>query len=271
MALGTGDGGYRLAPEFCLIGREDLGHETRQHDTDSSRHADTRTGACGATGSPQSFRHLVFHELVEVTYRLNAGALVDHLPYFIRRSDRGDEEIDEGQAVLFEFDSNDVFEVFGQFSILGRQFEKGIERLAKQVVHPGDDDVAEVVLYVRRRVLRLTADDGIQEQHRLSDAHGEGSVATETNQAEFTVLESDRQFGPPFEFGKCLEVNEVDLGPKGRGEAKGERKQASEYWDVQGRKGMASSGEGIAGVAVLEEDRHLTVADDELCAEFEIG
>ena len=102
---------------------------------------------------------------------------------------------------------------------------------------------------------------------------GEGVDAerAQPHEAELRVLEGDGILRAPFLVDEHLPVDEEDLRPERALESPREREDLREDREVLRDERVAAGPEDVEPLAVLEEDRGLVVADDELRADLDLG
>lgn len=107
-----------------------------------------------------------------------------------------------------------LYQAFGDLLVAAGKVEQGVQVLAQIVVEPGDDNAAQIFLYLPGRVDSLGAYEGVYKEHRLDDTDVEDPEGAQTYEAQLVVPEGYRVARAPFEVGECLQGRKVNLCPE---------------------------------------------------------
>ena len=214
---------------------------------------------------------LHLQELVHVVEDGQAALVVDRLLHLGGRRDGIDIEGLQPQAEVAEVFLETLHEAAGKLLVAARELEDRVDRFAHEVVEPGDDGLAQVVLDLGGAEHALRADEAVDEQGRLQHLDAVDAVGPQADEAQLGVPEGDGVAGPPLEVGEQLHVDEVDLRPQGARHAPGEAEDLGQDGDVERRQGVAAGPEGVEGLALVEEDGRLALAHGELGAVFDLA
>ena len=207
-----------------------------------------------------SFGSFPFHVIVEIARQSPAGARIQRLFHCLGERDVFDVELGQFQPVLVDHRVDGLADQFRYFAGVGGHVQHGNPAAGDVLGKLLHDDVADLKADFIHREFAVRADDFSHEDRWIRHLDRIGAKGPDAGRPKFRVAQHDRVLGAPFEVGKAVGVDEIDLGLERRLKRVIPVLQRGHDRHVVGLEHIETRGEHVCHLAFVDKDRRLTFA-----------
>ncbi len=244
-----------------------LAHRDAGAEADAGAGETARVGRRGADRLGRLHLGVLLHPVAEDA---QLRALVDRLLDLLGQRDVLDEEARQLEAEAGELGRENAPAGDRELVVVRREVERRDLRLGEGVGEPRQDRRAQLAGDLVGRGQAAGADDVLEEDLGVRDPHGIGAEGPQPDHAELGVAHHHRVGGAPLEVGEQPGVEEVDLGLERALETVLPAAQGGQDRHVLGLDLVAPGREEVGRLALVDEERDLVLAHDELGAHLDL-